>query len=99
VACFIQTEQTPWYNLVESTRLPPHAQAPLENMLFAGKPYLPLTIANLTYFYLTPGDGAAMVRDPVATFYLFEHGRFRDVTSEVRSGTIAVRFFDDRPPF
>ena len=99
VACFIQAEHAPWYHLVESTHLPPNAQAPLEDIHFAGKPYPPLRIANLTYFYLKAVDGPAIVRDPHATFYLFENGHFRDVTPEVRSGAIAVRFFDNRPPF
>jgi hypothetical protein len=99
VACFIQTEHAPWYHLVESTHLPPNAQAPLEDIHFAGKPYPPLRVANLTYFYLKAVDGPAIVHDPRATFFLLEDGRFRDVTAEVRSGAIAVRFFDNRPPF
>jgi len=98
-ACFIQTEHAPWYHLVESTHLGPGAQAPLQDILFNGKPYPPLPIANLTYFYLKAVDGPAIVRDPKATFYLFEQGRFRDVTREVRRGAMPVRFFDNRPLF
>jgi hypothetical protein len=99
MSCFIQTEHTPWYHLVETRALPVNAHEPLQILLFAGKPYPPLRVSNLAYFYLNAGEARAMIDDPHATFYAYDGIRFVDVTRAVRSGARPVRFYDNRPPF
>jgi Dolichyl-phosphate-mannose-protein mannosyltransferase len=99
VGCFIQSEHAPWYHLVRTAGLAPGAEKPLESHTFHGKPYPPLAVANLSYYYLKLGDRPEIASDPNATFYALEAGRFVDVTSEVRSHKRTVRFFDNRPAF
>jgi hypothetical protein len=98
LACFVQGEHAPWYNLLEARSLPPNANLPLEVILFNGKPYPPLRVANLEYFYLKSTNAAALMADPKATFYAFDGTAFRDVTREVRNGSRIVKFYDNRPP-
>jgi hypothetical protein len=99
LACFVQGEHAPWYNLLEARDLPSQANLPLEIILFNGRPYPPLKVANLEYFYLKSTNAPAIVADPKATFYAFDGRGFRDVTAQVRSGAKAVRFYDNRPLF
>jgi hypothetical protein len=99
VACFIQAEHAPWYNLLDARALGPDANLPLEPMLFNGKPYPPLKVVNLEYFYLKSTNIPAIVADPKATFYAFDGRGFNDVTAQVRDGSRPVRFYDNRPLF
>jgi len=98
-ACFIQSEHTPWYHLLEARGLPPGAERPLSMMVFAGKPYLPLRVGNLEYFYLTAVDAPAIVASRESTFYAWDGARFANVTELVRSGRRHVAFYDNRPRF
>ncbi|MGZ5113533.1 MAG: hypothetical protein ACXWHC_14915 [Usitatibacter sp.] len=98
IACFIQSEHTPWYHLVRTTGLAPGAEKPLEIITFGGRPFPPLPIANLAYYYLKVGDRPEIVADGNATFYVYEAGRFVDMTAEFRSRKRSVRFFDNRQP-
>ena len=97
VGCFIQGEHAPWYHLVANASLAPGAEKPLEVIAFGGKPYAPLPLGNLTYFYLRIPDRPDVLDDPAATFYAYESGKFVDVTPEVRSRRRMVKFFDNRP--
>ena len=97
LACFIQAEHAPWYHLVADGHLPARAYEPLEIIAMGGKPFPPLRLGNLTYYYLRIPDSEAVRSDPNATFLAFENGRFRDVTAEVRAGTRKPKFFDNRP--
>jgi hypothetical protein len=99
VSCFIQTEHTPWYHLVASHRLPPDPQRPLGIISFGGRPFPPLPVANLTYYYLKAAEGPEALQDPLAIFYAYDGARFLDVTNEVRERRRAVHFYDNRPPF
>jgi hypothetical protein len=97
--CFIQSEHAPWYHLVVTAGHAPGSEEPLRTIVFGGKPYPPLPVANLTYFYLRIPDSPAVIDDPAATFYLLENGRFVDATARVRARTQPVRFFDNRPAY
>jgi hypothetical protein len=99
VGCFIQSEHAPWYHLVASAGLPPDAHKPLETILFGGRPFPPLAISNLSYYYLKAGDAARSVADPRAIFYAYDGKRFVDVTRDVREGRRTVHFYDNRPPY
>jgi hypothetical protein len=98
VGCFIQGEHTPWYHLVTTRGLAPGAEKPLEIMQFGGKPYPPLAVGNLAYYYLNVPDRPEVRDDPAATFYAWEGDKFVDVTDAVRSRRRAVKFFNNRPP-
>jgi len=96
--CFLLTEHAPWYNILQRDGLPPHAELPLETMTVAGKPFLPLHVGNLTYYFLRIPDSDRVRDDPAATFLSYEDGRFVDVTADVRARRRAVHFVDNRPP-
>jgi len=98
-ACFIQSEHSPWYYLLEATQLPPGAESPLNEILFAGKPYPPLRVANLEYYYLKAVNTPAIIAAPDASFYAWNGQRFANVTALVRSGKRIVKFYDNRRPF
>ncbi|HZZ94228.1 MAG TPA: hypothetical protein VFE23_16830 [Usitatibacter sp.] len=99
VACFIQSEHAPWYHLLEARNLPSDAYKPLEIIAFNGKPYPPLPVSNLAYFYLKSVDGRAIAEDPKARFYAYDGHTFNDVTADVRSGRRVIHFYDSRPLF
>jgi hypothetical protein len=98
LGCFFLSEHAPWYNLVASAGLPPGAEKPLETILVGARPFAPLAVANLTYYYLRIPDSPGIVDDPRASFLAYENGKFIDVTGDVRSRSRAVRFYDNRPP-
>lgn len=98
LACFILSENAPWYNLVASAGLPPQPQRPLETILVGGRPFAPLAVGNLTYYFLRIPDAPAVLEDPRAAFLAYREGRFEDVTEDVRARRRAVRFVDNRPP-
>lgn len=95
--CFIQAEHAPWYHLVDRTGLPPDAHRPLETIHIAGKPFPPLVLGNLAYYYLRIPSSDAVLDDPNATFFAYRDGRFVDVTADVRSRRLQPRFYDNRP--
>lgn len=96
LGCFIQTDRAPWYHLLSAD--PARAgQAPLETIDFRGKPYPPLAVGSLHYYYLRIPDTGAVRQDPTARFHAWDGHRFVDVTGEVRSGERPVRFIDNRP--
>jgi hypothetical protein len=97
LACFLQAEHAPWYHLVADAHLPARGYEPLEIIRMGGKPFEPLRLGNLTYYYLRIPDSQAVRSDPNATFLAFAGGRFVDVTAEVRAGTRKPKFFDNRP--
>ncbi|HXM76695.1 MAG TPA: hypothetical protein VN971_07965, partial [Thermoanaerobaculia bacterium] len=98
VGCFIQGEHTPWYHLMTTHGLAPGAEKPLEIMSFGGKPYPPLAVGNLAYYYVNVTDRPEVRDDPAATFYAWEGGKFVDITDDVRSRRRTVKFFNNRPP-
>ena len=98
-SCFVQGEHTPWYHVLEARGLAPGAERPLEVMRFAGKPYPPLRVGNLEYFYLNAENVPELGAEPRATFYSFDGARFVDVTEDVRSGRRIVPFYNNRPPY
>ena len=96
--CFLLSEHTPWYNLLATDGLPAEPQRPLETMLVGGKPFQPLTVGNLRFYFLNAPDNDAMRDDPSATFFAWDSGRFVDVTAAVRARQRGVKFFVNRPP-
>jgi hypothetical protein len=96
--CFLLSEHTPWYNLLETEGLGPEPQRPLETMLVGGKPFQPLTVGNLRFYFLNVPDNDAVRDDPSATFLAWDNGRFIDVTADVRARRRDVKFFTNRPP-
>ena len=94
--CFLLTEHAPWYNVLQNAGLPPDAQAPLETMRVGGKPFQPLRLGNLTYYFLVVPDLDAVREDPNALFFAWNQGRFVDVTADVRSHRRSVHFIDNR---
>jgi hypothetical protein len=98
LACFILSENAPWYNLVANAKLPPDPARPLQDILVGGRPFAPLVVGNLTHYFLRIPDTPAVLDDPRATFLEYRDGRLEDVTAEVRARRRAVRFIDNRPP-
>ena len=96
--CFLLSEHTPWYNLLETEGLGREPQRPLDTMLVGGKPFQPLTVGNLRFYFLNVPDNDAVRADPAATFLAWDNGRFVDVTADVRARRREVKFFDNRPP-
>jgi hypothetical protein len=80
-------------------RLGPGAGAPLSTMVFAGKPFAPLRVANLAYHYLDAADAKAIAADPAARFFTYRDGAFAEVTEAVRSGSLKPRFHVNRVAF
>jgi len=95
MGCFIEGERAPWYNLVRSRGLPPAAERPLVPLVFEGRPFPPLRVGNLTYYYLRLPDASRATGDPNATFLAYRDGAFADVTADVRAGRRTVRFADE----
>jgi hypothetical protein len=98
LACFIQAEHAPWYHLLARGNLPPDAERPFEIIEAGGRPYPPLPLGNLVYYFVRIVAGDAVLDDPRATFFAYRDGRFVDVTSEVRARKRVPRFFDRRAP-
>ncbi len=97
IGCFIQTERSPYYNLVATRALPSDAQRPLQTVMVQGRPFPPLRVANLMLYYLEIPAGAEVIDDPSASFLRYDGTRFVDVTREVRERRLAVRFLQERP--
>lgn len=97
VGCFIQSESAPWYHLLDSRGLTSGVEKPMDIILFGGKPFAPMPIENLTYYYLKLEDRPEVRSDPHAVFLAWDGAAFRDVSPDVRSGKRAVKFFDRRP--
>ncbi|HYC37455.1 MAG TPA: hypothetical protein VEC19_13600 [Usitatibacter sp.] len=100
LACFVQAEHAPWYHLLERRALPPDAHRPLEVIEAGGRPYPPLPVGNLVYYFVrfAPGSDAQVAQDPGAVFLAMQGGSYVDVTADVRSGARKPRFFDRRAP-
>ena len=93
ISCFVQTERSPWYNVVPRGIAP----GPLLPTSIEGHEVAPLPIGSLAIHYLRiPGTTAASA-DPGAIFLALRDRKFSDVTAEVRSGQRKIRFFDERP--
>jgi hypothetical protein len=97
IGCFIQTERSPWYNLVATRALPPGAERPLQTVMVQGRAFPPLRVANLAYYYLEVPDSPEVIDDPRALFLGYEGMRFVDVTREVRERRRALQFRQVRP--
>lgn len=98
LGCFIQAEHAPWYHLLARANLPPDAERPFEIIEAGGRPYPPLPLGNLVYYFVRIVPGDAVLDDPRATFLSYRDGRFVDVTAEVRARKRVPRFFDRRAP-
>jgi hypothetical protein len=98
LGCFIQSEHAPWYHLLARTGLALGAERPFEIIEAGGRPYQPLEVGNLVYYFVRIVPGEALLDDPLATFLAWRGDRFVDVTGEVRSRQRLPRFFDRRAP-
>ena len=96
LGCFIQAEHAPWYHLLARAGLPPAAEGPFEIIEAGGRPYPPLPVGNLVYYFVRIPPGRAALDDPRASFLSFRQGRFVDVTTEVRAGGRVPKLFDRR---
>ncbi|HYC37456.1 MAG TPA: hypothetical protein VEC19_13605 [Usitatibacter sp.] len=99
LGCFLQAEHAPWYHLLEARGLPPHAEKPMETILFGGKPFEAHRVGNLEFHYLRIAGDAAVIADPRASFLAWRGAGFEDVTGDVRERRLEARFFDNRPPY
>ena len=63
----------------------------------AGRPFEPLPLGNLAYYYLRIPAADAVTADPAAVFLAYRSGRFVDVSADVRARRVTPRFFDNRP--
>jgi hypothetical protein len=99
LGCFIQAEHAPWYHLLERSGLPPDAERPFEIIEAGGRPYPPLDVGNLVYYFVRvrPGDTEAL-DDPHAIFLAWREGRYVDVTAEVRGRKRVPKLYDRRAP-
>ena len=96
--CFILSEEAPWYNVLADAPPAIAERAPLESMSFGGRPYPPLVLGNLTYYYVDIPNTAAVRDDPSARFFEWREGRFVEITDALRRGAREVTFVKTRPP-
>ncbi|SFN23387.1 glycosyltransferase family 39 protein [Dokdonella immobilis] len=96
--CFIQTEFSPWYHLVERSEVL-RAQKPPFSPVRAGRDTVaPILIGRGALVFLNMAPEAKPPLGPGSYFLAWRDGAFVDVSEEVRTGRRSVRFFCFRAP-
>ncbi|MBX3696551.1 MAG: hypothetical protein R3F08_03160 [Dokdonella sp.] len=96
--CFVQTEFSPWYHLIERSEVA-RAQKPPFSPVRAGRDTVaPILIGHGALVFLNMAPDAKPPLGPGSFFLDWRDGSFVDVSEEVRSGRRPVRFFCFRAP-
>ena len=96
--CFIQTENAPWYYLVDRALLLRQAESPFTKVRVGDGFLQPIVLDGgaLVYLNLNPAASAPVNE---GSFYLsWDNGKFTDISERVRSGTRKVKFECFRAP-
>jgi hypothetical protein len=96
--CFVQTEFSPWYHLIERSEVARAHEPPFSPVRAGRETVAPILLGHGALVFLNMAPDAKPPLGLGSYFLAWRDGAFVDVSEEVRSGHRAVRFYCFRAP-